>query len=70
MTLNRRRQAILRDGRYHFACRLCGSVDYEDELDSLDRLHCVDCELLLWDSRHMVENDNGRLAIFRPRLCK
>lgn len=57
VTLNRRRQAVLRDGRYHFTCRLCGGTEHEEELDDLERTECSRCEQLLWDGDHMVEND-------------
>jgi hypothetical protein len=62
---NTRRAALPKKGRFGFSCQLCKHMDYETELDSLDRTHCNDFELLLWDSRHMVEND---VASAKPRF--
>lgn len=68
VVINERRAALLTRDRFTLSCQLCGWIDYEDSLDSLDRQHCVDCELLLWDSVHMVENDNASMLQCKPSL--
>lgn len=54
---NSRLRSLLKRGRYAYSCRLCNHLDYGGEDGDMDRTECLCCEEILWDSRHMVEND-------------